>query len=48
MVQKTTAASACSEARYSSSDSAALKVKTRAMPSSTMVSTVTPRSVEAK
>lgn len=48
MVQNTTAASACSEARYSSSDRAALKVKTSAMPRRTMVSTVTPRIVEAK
>jgi hypothetical protein len=43
MVQNTTAASACSEARYCTSASRALKVKTRVMPSSTMVSTVTPR-----
>jgi hypothetical protein len=43
MVQNTTADSACSEARYCTSASSALKVKTRVMPRSTMVSTVTPR-----
>ncbi len=43
MVQNTTAASACSEARNCTSASSALKVKTSAMPSRTMVSTVTPR-----
>lgn len=48
MVQKTTAASACLEARYSRSERAALKVKTSAMPRSTMVSTLTPRMVDAK
>ena len=43
MVQKTTAARACSVARYWSKASRALKVKTSAMPSSTTVSAVTPR-----
>ncbi len=46
MVQKTTADRACSDAKYCNSASAALKEKTSAMPSSTMVSTVTPRSVD--
>ena len=48
MVQNTTVASACSEARYCRNASSALKVKTSAMPSSTTVCTVTPRACEMK
>ncbi|MNN69946.1 hypothetical protein D3C81_1857730 [compost metagenome] len=43
MVQNTTAATACSVAKNCTSASSALKVNTSAMPSSTMVSAVTPR-----